>query len=123
MADISEEDLRQYVLNFLKDFKELMRQGHYIVKDHHKNIRALIDLGINARLRDEIILSVGIGDYSSGPNPDDYHPGYYWVFGKNVDTNEIYIKLKIVTLNNGNDRAICLSFHPAEHPLKYPFRM
>ena len=122
MADISEEDLRQYVLNFLKDFKELMRQGHYFVKGHHKKIQALIALGINARLRDEIILSIGIADYSSGPNPDEYHPGYYWVFGKDIDTIEVYIKLKIVTYNDGNDRAICLSFHPAEHALKYPFR-
>lgn len=122
MEGFSEEELRRQILNFLKDFKELMGQGHYYVKEHHKNIQALRDLGINARLRDEFILSVAKDDYSSGPNPDEYHPGYYWVFGKNLDAVEIYIKLKIVSLNNGNERAVCLSFHPSEHPLKYPFR-
>jgi hypothetical protein len=61
-------------------------------------------------------------DYSSGPNPDEYHSGDYWVFGKDLDAIEIYIKLKIVSYNNGNERAVCLSFHPSEHPLKYPFR-
>ena len=122
MKGFSEEELRFHILNFLKDFKELMGQGHYYVKEHHKNIQALRDLGINARLRDELILSVAMDDYSSGPKPDEYHPGYYWVFGKNLDNVEIYIKLKIVSLNNGNEKAVCLSFHPSEHPLKYPFR-
>lgn len=122
MKGFSEEELRFHILNLLKDFKELMGQGHYYVKEHHKNIQALRDLGLNARLRDELILSVAMDDYSSGPNPDEYHPGYYWVFGKNLDNVEIYIKLKIVSLNNGNEKAVCLSFHPSEHPLKYPFR-
>ena len=122
MEGYSEEELRRQILNFLKDFKELMGQGHYFVKEHHKNIRALKDLGINARIKDEIILSVAMEDYSSGPNPDEYHPGYYWIFGKNFDVVEIYIKLKIVSFNNGNERAVCLSFHSSEYPLKYPFR-
>jgi hypothetical protein len=122
MEGFSEEELRRQILNFLKDFKELMGQGHYYVKEHHKNIQTLRDLGINARLRDEFILSAAIDDYSSGPNPDEYHPGCYWVFGKNFDAVEIYIKLKIVSFNNGNERAVCLSFHRSERPMKYPFR-
>ena len=122
MEGFSEEELRRQILNFLKDFKELMGQGYYFVKEHHKNIQTLKDLGINARIRDEIILSVAMENYSSGPNPDEYHPGYYWIFGKDLDAIEIYIKLKIVSNNNGNERAVCFSFHPSEHPLKYPFR-
>ncbi|MEL7636880.1 MAG: hypothetical protein AAGU03_03885 [Anaerolineaceae bacterium] len=122
MEGFSEGELRRQILNLLKDFKELMGQGHYYVKEHHKNIQALRDLGINARLRDELILSIAMDDYSSGPNPDEYHPGYFWVFGKNLDAVEIYIKLKIVSYYGGNERAVCLSFHPSEHPLKHPFR-
>ena len=122
MEGLTEEELRRQILNFLNDFKELMGQGHYFIKEHHKNIQALKDLGINARIRDGIILSIGMMDYSSGPNPDEYHPGDYWVFGRDVNAIEIYIKLKIVSYNNGNERAVCLSFHPSEHALKYPFR-
>ena len=122
MEGLTEEELRRQILNFLNDFKELMGQGHYFIKEHHKNIQALKDLEINARIRDGIILSIGMTDYSSGPNPDEYHPGDYWVFGRDLDATEIYIKLKIVSYNNGNERAVCLSFHPSEHPLKYPFR-
>ncbi|NMB92662.1 MAG: hypothetical protein GYA26_00445 [Flexilinea flocculi] len=122
MEGFSEEELRRQILIFLKDFKELMGQGYYFVKEHHKNVQTLKNLGITARIRDEIILSVAMEDYSSGPNPDEYHPGYYWIFGKNIDSNEIYIKLKIVTYNNGNDRAVCYSFHLTEYPLNYPLR-
>ena len=34
---------------------------------------------------------------------------------------EVYIKLKVVG-EEPFDKAICLSFHPAERPLDYPFR-
>lgn len=122
MEEFSEELLRKQILIFLKEFKELMGQGAYFVKGHHKNINTLIELGITNRQRDEVILSVSMEDYSSGPIRDQYHPGHYWVFGKKVELNEIYIKLKIVTFNHGNERAVCISFHPSEYPLRYPFR-
>ena len=124
MEGFSEEELRRQILNFLKDFKELMGQGpgYYFVTQHLKNVQAMRELGITARIRDEVILSVAMEDYSSGPNSDEYHPGHYWIFGKDIDSIEIYIKLKIVTYNNGNERAVCYSFLPSEHPLNYPFR-
>ena len=51
---------------------------------------------------------------------DEFKPGYYWVFGKQIDGVEVYIKLKIAGLA-GAERAVCLSFHKAERPLSYPF--
>lgn len=122
MEDSFKEGLHHYILPFLNEFKALMERGHYFVKCHHKNIQALINLGINSRLRDEIILSLTLKDYSSGPIKDEYKPGNLWVFGKNLESTEIYIKLKIVTDEQGNDQAVCYSFHPSEHPLRYPFR-
>lgn len=122
MAVLTEDELKRQVLDFLREFKELMGQGRYIVKGHFKNIQTLKDLGITARLRDELILSIALQDYSSGPNPDELNPGHFWVFGKELDKTEIYIKLKIVTYNRGNEKAICISFHPSEHPMKHPFR-
>ncbi|MBN2258591.1 MAG: hypothetical protein JW704_12375 [Anaerolineaceae bacterium] len=118
----SEQELRSQIHSFLRDFKELMGQGCYLVKDHLKNIQALRDLGINARLRDEMIFSIALEDYSSGPSSDEYQRGYFWIFGKYLESVEIYIKLKIITFDNGNERAVCISFHPSEHPLKYPLK-
>ena len=122
MAAFSENELKRQLLDFLKEFKELMGQGRYIVKGHYKNIQTLKDLGITARLRDELILSIALQDYSSGPISDELNPGHFWVFGKELDKTEIYIKLKIVTYSTRNEKAICISFHPSERPMKYPFR-
>lgn len=122
MEGMSNEELRHQILDFLRDFKELMGQGQCIVRDHLKNLQALNDLGFTVRMRDEILLSIELQDYSSGPTPDEMHPGDYWIFGSAIDSNEIYIKLKIVAYNNGSEKAVCISFHPSEGPLKHPFR-
>ena len=39
-----------------------------------------------------------------------------WVFGKDHNDVEIYIKISVA------EKALCISFHEAEHPLQYPFR-
>lgn len=58
MPDLQNNVFRREILDFLRDFKDLMVQGHYYVKDHLKNIQALKNLGITTRMRDEIILSI-----------------------------------------------------------------
>jgi hypothetical protein len=40
-----------------------------------------------------------------------------WVFGKIVKEKEIYIK---ITMGFSGAKVICISFHFAEHPMKYP---
>lgn len=42
-----------------------------------------------------------------------------WVFGKDIDGKEIYVK---VAMGRPNTSTICISFHLAEHPLRYPFK-
>ena len=42
-----------------------------------------------------------------------------WVFGKDMDGTELYIK---IALGQPNNRTICISFHVAEHPIKYAFK-
>jgi hypothetical protein len=119
------EELKSQIKRFLFEFKQLMYQGPetYYVKNHLKNIQTLADLGITVRERDNIIRSLELCDYSSGPVIDENHPeSCYWVFGKDISSVEIYIKLKIYTNKFGDDKAICISFHPSEYPMKYPFR-
>ncbi|MHC1772098.1 MAG: toxin [Flexilinea sp.] len=124
MQDLSNPDFRRSICNFLIDFKKVMDEGlRYSVLKREKNRQALIDLGITNKIRDEIIKTLSIEDYSSGPTKDIYHQGYYWVFGKDIDGKEVYIKLIIQTDSQGEDWATCYSFHPnEENPLKYPFR-
>ncbi len=84
-------------------------------------MEALAKLGITKKnLREEIMI-LSVENYCEGPEPDRDRPGDIWVFGKQVGTEEIYIKLKIAQV--GQEKiAKCLSFHAANFPLCYPFR-
>jgi hypothetical protein len=42
-----------------------------------------------------------------------------WVFGKDVKKNEVYIK---ITMGFAGGSVICISFHTAEYPIRYPFK-
>ena len=98
-----------------------MRSHQFYAIRKQENIQALIDLGLTVRNRRDELLSLSVLDYCYGPVPDHDRPGYIWVFGKEIRSIEIYIKLKIVETVYP-PKALCLSFHPAEHPLQYPFR-
>lgn len=114
---------RNEVKRFLVEFKRLIDEpGGYIIRNHQKTRDALIQLGwTNQNLTQELRL-LTVSDYSSGPNEDEYGRGDYWVFGKMICRIEFYIKLQIRT-QRGDDTAVCISFHPAEHPINaYPFR-
>ena len=122
MAEIDKENLRLYTHNFLKEFKALLGHRSYnLNKFHHKNKQTILKLGFTEAQILDVLYSLEIEDYCNGPIPDEYHPGDYWVFGKQVDCLELYIKLKIVTKPSGDETAFCISFHESEFPLRYPF--
>ncbi len=108
------------VRTFLREFKSLINNRYFYVVNRDYNIQGLLALGITKKIRKKELLSLNVLNYSSGPTPDEDRPGDVWVFGKIIRSNEVYIKLKIVSLSRGN-KAKCLSFHPADSPLPYPF--
>jgi hypothetical protein len=64
------------------------------------------------------ILRLDSNNYVEGPQPDDKgRPGKVWVFGKVIEHEEIYIKLKMGITG----QPTCISFHIAEKPMNYPF--
>lgn len=121
MAEINEENLRRYIQDFLKDFKELLGQGSYNLNTlHYKNKQTILKLGYTKNQILDVLFSINVEDYCVGPIPDEYHPGDYWVFGKEIDCLELYIKLKIAVKPSGDEIAFCISFHESEFPLRYP---
>lgn len=124
MDDSEENAFFASVRNFLREFKEIMGEGQrYIILGHHlKNMETLVQMGLTVQQRDDIIRTLKATDYYAGPIADQYKKGNYWVFGKKTAGVELYIKLKIATDGHGNDYAICMSFHQAEFPLKYPLK-
>lgn len=114
MATRSEVEL------FLSQFKvKLDIWGIIFLDGREKNMQALADLNISRfeRLR---IRTIQVEHYSEGPIRDELNDyGEMWVFGKDVNGTETYIK---ITLGKPNLKTICISFHQAELPMTYPFK-
>lgn len=108
---------------FLREFKKVAGSGAGVLyAGRSKNWETLVDLGITTAMRNEVVLGLSFRNYVSGPLKDNKgRSGELWVFGKREDSREIYIKLKTVNTKTVK-RAVCLSFHVAEYPLKYPLR-
>jgi hypothetical protein len=111
---------RDEARKFLQRFKELVRKRNLYFLDREKFCQTLISLGLTKRHCIEEILNLSVLNYSSGPDPDFNKSGSVWIFGKVVDSHEIYIKIKIVETKDC-EKALCLSFHIAEKPLYHPF--
>ena len=95
----------------------------YTVKDREKNRQGLINLGVSASDRRNIVMGLEPEDYVAGPKPDDTDDTKkIWEFGKKISRTPVYIKLRVVkdTKKNNVHHALVWSFHPAEFPLKYP---
>ena len=109
------------IKSFLQELKQVLKTWDIFFVNRPKNsVHDLADLGITANSRKEIISQLEIEDYCEGPLPETQFNGKeLWVFGKIVKKQEIYIKLTISRATGG---AICISFHKAAHPLKFPFQ-
>jgi len=113
---------RLEVATFLKEFKLIVTQGRGLdVISRQVNIQALIDLGLTEQNRKQEILTLNVQDYCSGPEPDDSRPGNIWIFGRRINGKAVYVKLKIADVGR-NKIAKCISFHPAQYFLTYPFK-
>jgi hypothetical protein len=113
------DDLTKNINKFLKEFKEIAVNQELYVIPRRENMDALAELGLTKQNRKEEILTLSVQDYCSGPEPDKDMPGDVWMFGKQIDNTNVYIKLKIA--GEGNEKiAKCLSFHVAKFPLCFP---
>jgi hypothetical protein len=59
-------------------------------------------------------------NYVDGPLQDVDRTGHVWIFGKTIRGVQVYIKLKIAD-DDGTDWPMCISFHQAERPMRFPF--
>lgn len=106
---------------FLEQFNAKVQVfGIRFRNDRQKNRDALLQLDISPLQRELIVKNLLVQDYVEGPVVDALNKdGEMWVFGKDVKDREVYIK---ITLGYENGQTICISFHIAEHPMRYPFK-
>jgi hypothetical protein len=109
------------IVAFLMEFKKIVTAGRGLdIIPRHANVACLAELGLTRKNQREEILALTVSDYCEGPEPDKDRPGEIWVFGKRIGGKEVYIKLKIARVGK-EKMAKCISFHPAKHPLCFPF--
>lgn len=115
MATRSEVEL------FLNQFKvKLEIWGIFFLDSREKNKETMSLLDFRNMDRLNVVKSIEVEDYSEGPIKDQLNGfGEMWVFGKDVDGHEIYIK---IALGRTDTKTICISFHVAEHPMQYQFK-
>lgn len=112
---------KQEVENFLKEFKEKMKIWDVLFRsDRDSNIQALADLDIRPIDRKKILEKLKATEYSEGPIAETLYGGSsMWVFCKNINKQEVYIK---ITMGPANQQVICISFHIAKFKMDVPFK-
>lgn len=115
-------DHQDGIKDFLRDFHVKMNIWGIVVRDDRgKNTQSLLDLEITKDFRNKVLKSLVVEDYSKGPLPEKLYDGTeMWVFGKQVKEKEIYIK---ITMGIRGAQVICISFHIAERPMSYPYKL
>lgn len=83
-------------------------------------MNTLAELGLVTQNVLDLIFEITYKNYLNGPTDDrdrKRDTKCIWEFGYNMDDNPIYIKIKILDINN----VIGISFHIAERQLNYFF--
>lgn len=109
---------KEEVEKFLNKFFPKMKVFGIIFLGRGKNLDALKMLGISPKVREEIIKELKSEDYVETIK-DLASYGDMYVFGKDYEGTELYIKVSIGRTNNST---ICVSFHIAEHSINYPYK-
>lgn len=110
------------VRKFLLEFKQVATSGSGIdIVPRRETRPTLLELGLTKANLEEIVLGLSVADYCKGPDADRDRPGEIWVFGRKIKEREVYIKIKVAQVE-GKHIAKCLSFHFAQHPMKFPLR-
>jgi len=123
VIQISQED---EVKIFLLKAKKMISVGRYDFFDKkEENMKTLVALGYKTYHMKQEILSLTPQNYYRGPtedyDKDNYKGQHVWEFGKIIQAQEIYIKLKI-RKNKGGDEIACMSFHKARYKMTYPLK-
>lgn len=115
-------DLKEFqIVYFLRNFKEIMAKNRLRIVNRKDHQKSLASLGLTREDCEKEILSLSQENYYRGPEPNGRLGGEIWEFGKIIGGREVYIKLKIAEIAS-EKFAKCISFHPAESPLCYPYK-
>jgi len=103
-------------------FLELMRECascSFRLERRSKNMATLARLGLTLEDAKSRVLALTTSDYVEGPVPRSGTSSQEaWVFGIVVERVPVYVK---VSVRVEPARCLCISFHEAECPMRFPF--
>ena len=109
---------------FLEELKEVLEAEN--IKSSKDEIEystnyTMTDLDYDSSDIVERLKELTVSEYSETLiDKDDDKPPLLFVFGKDINSKLIYIKLKIK--GEITKRVLCLSFHYAKHDMEFPYK-
>lgn len=89
-------------------------------KEQYSTPYTLVDLEYDASDVVERLKELTIKEYSETlVDKDDLNPPLLFVFGKDINNRQVYIKLKLKT--KPTEYVLCVSFHYAEQVMSFPY--
>lgn len=130
---LSTQSKKGEVTAFLEELKLLLKKGDFnadidfiLIRKNKKDDMAhstpytLLDLDYGIEDIIDRLKELTVEEYSETKiDKDDLNPPLLFVFGKNINRRLIYIKLKIK--GEQKKRILCVSFHYAKDPMKFPY--
>lgn len=102
---------RQAIETILRDLQLAIDMGKFQPIFRRKNLETLAMLGLTWEDAKAEIYTLTADDYFQGPSVDRNFPASdrLWVFKKRIDGESIYIKFKVLYMEDGSVRVV--SFH------------
>lgn len=110
---------REEVQQFLNRFFPKMEIWGIFFLERDKNLEALKEFGITPVEREAVIQTIVVDDYVETIKDTISQFEEMWVFGKDRDKAQLYIKL---SMGVPNSQTLCISFHKAENKIHYAFK-
>lgn len=124
---------KKAVRSFLEELKEVLEAEEFDIDDNLliiKSSKDEIEYSTNYTMMDldydssdivERLKELTVSEYSETLiDKDDDKPPLLFVFGKDINSKLIYIKLKIK--GETKKKVLCLSFHYAKHDMEFPYK-
>ena len=124
---------KKVIKAFLEELKEVLESEDFKIDEDLLVIRSskeeveystqytIVDLEYDSFDIVERLKELTVSEYSATLlDKDDDKPPLLFVFGKDINTKLVYIKLKIK--GETDKKVLCLSFHYAKYDMKFPYK-
>lgn len=118
MSKATKDEINKFLLEVKSTISKSSSNFYLIPRE--KNMKYIASIGLSIPNVMYEIMNLTYKNYFNGPCQDDNssYTGFIWEFGKDEETFQIYIKLKIKQTSKGKI-VQCLSFHEADRAINY----